>query len=171
MFDAILNDKRAEVKYRNDNGARAAVFEGHKTKNLTWSQTLRMAENLVNSGRSVVFLPELVATSSADALVMFKGRPVIADFKYLVTRKANTIALDLEQGFSQAGTLVVQLTKADLGQFRDGVDQLRRKIKTTKDGSIRFGNIILMNEYGEIREITAKMLRQNIYTNKIKGFL
>ena len=150
-------------------GAKTVIFEGHKIKNKTWAQTLIMAENLNEAGRSVAFLPEMEATSGADAMILFKDRPVIADFKYLVSKKANTIALDIEQGFGQAKTLVIQLAKADAGQFSDAIDQFRRK--TEREEGLRFGNILLMNEYGEVVELSAKELRQDRYSRKIKGFL
>lgn len=164
LFGQILSDNRATTLHKSDNGARAVIFPGHKTKNLTWPQTQVMAKELVDSGRSLAFLPELETISSADALIKFKGMPTIADFKYISTTKANTLSLDLIDGFKQAQTLIIKLPNMDAGVFRDSIEYLKRN----RD---KIGNILLINKYGASLELSYKELKTNRYKTKIKGFL
>ena len=137
-----------------------------------------MAMDLNRNGENVAFLSERdidVESSSekkekkkgkarADALVLFQGRPVIADFKYCITKKANTRAGDLEEGFGQAGTIVVKLENKDAGVFKEAVDYLVRN-------NIPYGNIKVINKYGKNIEITLKEIRFGAYKKKLKGFL
>ena len=123
-----------------------------------------MAKDLNDHGESVAFLPELDGVTSADSLVLFRECPVVADFKYCITKKANTLAGDLEDGFGQANTIVVKLENMDAGEFKEALDYLVRN-------NIPYGNIKVINKYGKNIEITAKDIRFNNYVKKIKGFL
>lgn len=123
-----------------------------------------MAKDLNHNGESVAFLPELDRVTSADALVLFRGRPTVADFKYCVTTKANTLAGNLEEGFGQASTIVVKLENMDAGVFRDAIEYLKRK-------NFQCGNIKLINQYGDPLELTFTDIRNGRYLKKIKGFL
>lgn len=156
LFNEILNDNRAQELSRVGE-ARTVVFPGHKgSKHDTWKGIKKMAEDLNQKGESVIFLPELEGKTSADALVMFKGRPAVADFKYCVTTNANTLAGDLEKGFSQAGTIVVKLVKMDAGVFCEAIDYIVRN-------EIPYGNIKVLNKYGDFVEITKKDVEYGSY--------
>ena len=85
-------------------------------------------------------------------------------FKYCITKKANTLAGDLEDGFGQASTIVVKLENMDAGVFKEAIDYLVRN-------NIPYGNLKVINKYGDFVEITKKDIRFNNYKKKIKGFL
>jgi hypothetical protein len=123
-----------------------------------------MAKDLNDHGESVAFLPELDGVTSADSLVLFRERPVVADFKYCITKKANTLAGDLEDGFGQANTIVVKLENMDAGVFCDAIEYLKRK-------NFPCGNIKVLNQYGDALELTFTDIRNGKYRKKIKGFL
>ena len=164
LFDEILNDGRAEVLFETEN-VKTVMFPGHKgTQHETWPGIKQMAEDLNQHGESVAFLPELKNGTSADALVLFQEKPVVADFKYCTTTNDNTLTGDLEDGFKQAQTIVLKLENMDSGVFNDAIDYLVRNEKP-------IGNIKLLNEYGKMLEFTAKDLRYGAYKIKIKGFL
>lgn len=164
LFEDILNDERAKELSKVE-GARTVVFPGHKgSQHDTWKGIKQMAKDLNRNGESVAFLPELDRVTSADALLLFRGRPVVADFKYCITTKANTLAGNLEEGFRQAGTVVVKLENMDAGVFRDAIEYLKRK-------NFPCGNIKLINQYGDPIELTFTDIRNGRYLKKIKGFL
>ena len=165
LFYDILNDTRAEIIYETNN-TKTVVFPGHKGRqHETWPGIKQMAEELNAIGESVAFLPELKGKTSADSIVLFKGAPVVADFKYCITRKNNTIACDLEDGFLQASTVVLKLENMGTGEFKDAIDYLVRNGK-------QIGNIKLLNEYGKMLELTYNDLKSKAKLNKkIKGFL
>lgn len=164
LFEGILNDERAKELSKVE-GARTVVFPGHKgSQHETWKGIRQMAKDLNRNGESVVFLPELDRVTSADALVLFRGRPTVADFKYCITTKANTLAGDLKDGFGQASTIVVKLENMDAGVFKKAIDYLVRN-------DIPIGNIKLINKYGKFLDIERKEIRSGIYRKKIKGFL
>ena len=107
LFEEILSDERAKELSRVES-ARTVVFPGHKgSQHDTWKGIKQMAEDLNRNGESVAFLPELDRVTSADALVLFRGRPTVADFKYCITTKANTLAEfpDNWQRFSASASL------------------------------------------------------------------
>ncbi len=164
LFEEILSDERAKELSRVES-ARTVVFPGHKGRqHKTWEGIKQMAKDLNDHGESVAFLPELDGVTSADALVLFRGRPTVADFKYCITTKANTLAGNLEEGFRQAGTVVVKLENMDAGVFRDAIEYLKRK-------NFPCGNIKLINQYGDPIELTFTDIRNGRYLKKIKGFL
>lgn len=164
LFEEILSDERAKELSRVES-ARTVVFPGHKGRqHKTWEGIKQMAKDLNDHGESVAFLPELDGVTSADALLSFRGRPVVADFKYCITTKANTLAGNLEEGFRQAGTVVVKLENMDAGVFRDAIEYLKRK-------NFPCGNIKLINQYGDPIELTFTDIRNGRYLKKIKGFL
>ena len=164
LFGEIINDERATVL--NSNGEiKTVVFPGHKGRqHSTWKGIVKMAKDINNAGESVAFLPELDNYTSADALILFRGKPHVADFKYCITTKANTLAVDLITGFEQAGTVVVKLERMDAGQFKEAVDYLVRN-------NIPYGNVKLINKRGDLLEISKKEIRVGAYKKKIKGFL
>lgn len=163
LFESILNDERANVMNITKK-ARTTMFPNNRgLESPSWRKTLKMAEHMNNSGRSVCFLPEYKGKTSADAIVEFQGRWTIADFKVSSRNNYNTIAEDVITGFKQAGTVVLQINDGDAGTFREMVKQFGRKNC--------FGNVILMNEYGKIRELSTSDIRTGKYKKIIKGFL
>lgn len=164
LFEEILDDERAKELFRLKD-ARTVVFPGHKgSQHSTWKGIKQMAKDLNRHGESVVFLPEIDGVTSADALVLFRDRPTVADFKYCTTKKANTLAGDLEEGFGQASTIVVKLESMDAGAFNEAIDYLVRN-------DIPYGNIKVINKYGDFKEMTRKDIEFGAYKKKIKGFL
>ena len=164
LFDIILNDHRAEVVNETDK-AKTVVFPGHKgSQHKTWQGTKEMAQDINNCGESVAFLSELKDVTSADAVVLFKGKPVVADFKYCVTTKSNTLAGELASGFKQANTVVLKLENMDAGLFKDAVNYLIRN-------NIGYGNIKLINKNGKKIDIEYLDIRSGKYQKMIKGFL
>lgn len=164
LFEDILNDERAKELSKVE-GARTVVFPGHKgSQHDTWKGIKQMAKDLNRNGESVAFLPELDRVTSADALLLFRGRPVVADFKYCITTKANTLAGNLEEGFRQAGTVVVKLENMDAGMFKDAIGYMVRN-------DISYGNIKIINKYGKTKELTYEDIKRGRYVKMIKGFL
>lgn len=178
LFEEIMSDDRAKELFR-DKEARTIVFPGHKgSQHGTWKGIQQMAMDLNRNGENVAFLSERdidVESSSekkekkkgkarADALVLFQGRPVVADFKYCITKKSNTLAGDLEDGFGQASTLVVKLENMDAGVFKDAIGYMVRN-------DISYGNIKIINKYGKTKELTYEDIKRGRYVKMIKGFL
>jgi len=164
LFEEILSDERAKELSKVE-GARTVVFPGHKgSQHDTWKGIKQMAKDLNRNGESVAFLPELDRVTSADALVLFRGRPTVADFKYCITTKANTLAGNLEEGFRQAGTVVVKLENMDAGMFKDAIGYMVRN-------DISYGNIKIINKYGKTKELTYEDIKRGRYVKMIKGFL
>ena len=136
----------------------------HGKKTSSWKGTKQMAIDLNNYGSSVSFLPEYKEISSADAIIQFKGKWKIADFKYSDTANHNTIAEDLIHGFEQADTIVLKMMKGDAGTFRRIIEQMQRK-------ECHIGNICLINKYGKIKFLDSIELKNKKYQNIIRGFL
>lgn len=164
LFYDIVNDTRAEI-INETNNTKTVVFPGHKGRqHETWPGIKQMAEELNAIGESVAFLPEFRNETSADAVVLFNGKPVVADFKYCVTTKCNTLSVDLADGFRQAHTVVLKLENMDSGLFKNAVDYLVRN-------EIHYGNIKLINKQGKVLELSEKDIAGEKYIKKIKGFL
>ena len=164
FLESIMSDPTATILHEV-NGHRTIIFRGNKgPKTTTWEQTKRMAFDLNNKGIAVAFLLELIFDTSADSLIKSGNVYRIADFKYCVTTKTNTLSKDLEHGFEQANTIILKLENMDSGIFKDAIDYLLRN-------EIPYGNIILINRYSDVLEIPRKELKTGIYKKKIKGFL
>lgn len=170
LFNEILNDERAE-EILSSNTARTIMFPNHKGKGKSsWEAVKRASQHLNNHGKSVILLPELNGTTheeiSADALTLFKGKPVIADFKCPTEYNWNSLQKSLKHGFEQAGTVLLypDEVKIDGGLIKESIEYLRRNKKIV-------GNLAIINEYGEILELDAKEIRFGSYKKKLKGFL
>lgn len=164
FLESVMNNPQAIV-LNESNRHKTILFPGNKgPKSITWEQTKRMAFDLNNNGFDVAFLPELVGGICADSLIRNGQVFRIADFKYCITSKVNTLFIDLEHGFRQASNIVLRLANMDSGSFRGLVDYLLRN-------DIPYGNIILINKYGKTLELSKKEFRTGIYRKRIKGFL
>ena len=112
----------------------------------------------------MAFIPEIDDETCADSLIMTGKIFRLADFKYCVTTSSNTLAKELEHGFKQAGTIVLQLEHMDAGMFKEAIDYLQRK-------EIPQGNVVLMNRYGKAVELLKKDIKTGVYKKTIKGLL
>lgn len=164
LFNEILEDGRAETI--SETGAtKTVVFPGHKgSQHETWQGIKQMAKDINASGENVIFLPELKNGTSADALILFRGKPVVADFKYCVTTNSNTLAGDLAEGYRQAKTIVLKLENMDCGQLCESIDYLNRN-------GIERGNLLLINKYGKLKYLSLSEIISNKYQKLVKGFL
>lgn len=164
FLKSIITDTSAVV-LNETMGNKTILFSGNKgPKTNTWEQTKQMAFELNNNGIDVAFLPELLSEICADSLIRIGNIFLIADFKYCVTSKSNTLAKDLEHGFDQAKTIVLKLENMDFGLFKSSVDYLLRN-------EIPYGNIILINNYGKVLELSKRDIKTGIYKKKAQGFL
>lgn len=164
IFDSIINDERATI-LNETNGYSTKLFPNNKgTNKPTWEDTKNMAYDMNKIGINVTFLPELKNGTSADALIQIGKTYRLVDFKYAITTNDNTLSKDLEKGFTQANTIVLKLVNMDSGQFRETIEYLKRN-------NIKYGNILLHNEYGKIIELSEKEIRSGFYKKKLKGFL
>ena len=123
-----------------------------------------MAFELNTEGVDVAFLPELEDDPSTDSLLKNGKNYWLADFKFCVTTKSNTLSKELLHGFEQARTLVLKLENMDFGIFKEAINYLKRN-------EISYGDILLMNEYGKVIAITYKDIKSGKYIRKTKGFL
>ena len=165
IFESILNDERASVLYQTQT-AKTTIFPNHKgKKSKYWRETQGMAKDLNESGIWVSFLPEMDDVSCADTIVKIgKKEWRLADFKYSTTTNHNTIAEELIKGVSQAETIVLKLENADLGTFREVVEQLKRKNSIPR-------KLIVINRYGKTKMLEQRELRSGKYKKLLKGFL
>ena len=164
FLESIMSDPTATI-LNEMNGHRTILFQGNKgPKTGTWNQTKLMAFELNEAGFDVAFLPELLNETCADCLLNFGKIYKIVDFKYCVTRKANTLVMDLEHGFQQANTIVLKLSNMDTGAFKKAIEYLLRN-------GLPFGDVILLNKYGKILQVSKRDFHTSIYRKRIKGFL
>ncbi len=167
FLESIMNDPAATVIFKT-NGYKTVLFPENKgPKTNTWEQTKHMAFELNKADYDVydvAFIPEIDDETCADSLIMTGKIYRLADIKYCVTTNSNTLAKELEHGFKQAGTTVLQLEHMDAGLFKEAIDYLLRN-------EIPHGNIILMNKYGKTVELLKKDLKTGVYKKAIKGLL
>lgn len=164
FLQSIMNDPVVTILCEVD-GHRTVLFPDNKgPKTNTWEQTKQMAFDLNKSGYDVAFIPEVDNEVCADSLIMDENVFKLAEFKYCITTKSNTLAKELEHGFKQAKTLVLKPARLDSGLFNEAIDYLLRN-------EISYGNIVLLNKYGKVLTITHKDIKNGRYHRKTKGFL
>lgn len=164
IFESVMNDDSAMIINTID-GYSTKILPGNKgPKTSTWEQTKQMAYELNKVGIDVVFLPEAQDQISTDSLLKIRNSYKLADFKYCVTTKANTLAMKMKHGFEQADTIVLKLVKMNNGVFKEALDYMIRN-------EISYGDIILINEYGKVKTISYKDISRGKYIRKTKGFL
>ena len=164
FFQSIMNDSGATI-LNNVNGHKTVLFPNNKgPQTNTWIRTKQMVFDLNKAGYEVAFISELDEETCADSLIMNDTVFKLADFKYCITTKPNTLAKELEHGFKQANTLILKLPCIDTGLFCEAIDYLLRN-------EIPYGNIMLLNKYGKVQIITHKDIKSGSYARKIKGFL
>ena len=164
FLQSIMDDPGATI-LKNVNGHKTVLFPNNKgPQTNTWIRTKQMAFDLNKAGYEVAFISELDEETCADSLIMNDTVFKLADFKYCITTKPNTLAKELEHGFKQANTLILKLPCIDTGLFCEAIDYLLRN-------EIPYGNIMLLNKYGKVQIITHKDIKSGSYARKIKGFL
>lgn len=167
LYYSILTDPRAEL-INETNGKITTLFPNHNTSDDYWGETKLMAKVLNENGYNVCFLPEdgdtPKSTKRADAILNYDKNWQIADFKYFHSTKENTLTKDLKNGFLQASTIVLKITNADTGVFKESIEYLKRN-------DLKFGNIILINEYDKVLEIKRRQFESDKYKYLLKGFL
>ncbi|GJH39885.1 hypothetical protein RCZ04_04350 [Capnocytophaga sp. HP1101] len=164
LLQEIIDDNRAKTIFHNEiNGAKTVMFDLHKGKGENLKNTLAMAKALNDKGKSVALLPEYDNVSSADAIVDFKNKLVVADFKHSTTKKIGTLKADIEKGFLQADNVVLQLEKGNTDLFIQSIEELKRKNK-------KLGNMILINKNNDILEISYKDFNVGKHRKLVRGF-
>lgn len=164
FLETVINNPEVKVIHEvNDH--KTIIYPGCKgPKTNTWQQTKKMALELNKAGIDVAFLTELDGVTCADSILR-KGKLYwVADFKYCVTTKSNTLAKELEHGFKQACMVVMKPPKIDSGLLKDAINYLIRN-------EIPYGDIVLINGYGNVLILTYNDLKSGKYARKIKGFL
>ena len=164
LLQEIIDDNRAKTIFKHEtNHSKTVLFDLHKGKGESLNNTIEMAKALNEKGKSVALLPEYENISSADAIVHFKNKLVIADFKHSTTKKIGTLKADIEKGFLQSDNVVLQLENGNTDLFVQSIEELKRKGKG-------LGNMILMNKHNDILEISEKEFKLGKYRKLVKGF-
>lgn len=165
LLQEIIDDNRAKLIFQNEtNAAKTVIFDLHRGKGESLNNTLAMAKALNEKGKSVALLPEYDKISSADAIVEFKNKLVIADFKFITSKKIGTLKKELKEGFEQAENIVLKLENGNTDLLVQSIEELKRK-------ELKIGNLILINKYNKITDLQEKDIRNNKYKNIIRGFL
>ena len=164
LLQEIIDDERAKLVFQHKtNGAKTVLFDLHRGKGENLKNTLVMAKALNEKGKSVALLPEYDKIRSADAIVQFKEKLVIADFKYLKSKKINTLQKELHEGFEQASTIVLKLEKGNADLFVQSIEYLKRNER-------KIGDLILINKYDNILELSYKDINLSKYRKLVRGF-
>lgn len=164
LLQEIIDDNRAKLVFQNEtNGSKTVIFDLHRGKGESLNNTLAMAKALNEKGKSVALLPEYDKISSADAIVEFKEKLTIADFKYLKSKKINTLQKELYEGFEQTGTIVLKLENGNTDLFVQSIEYLKRNER-------KIGDLILINKYDNILELSYKDINLGKYRKLVKGF-
>ena len=164
LLQEIIDDNRAKLVFQHEtNGAKTVIFDLHRDKGESLNNTLEIAKALNEKGKSVALLPEYDKISSADAIVEFKEKLTIADFKYLKSKKINTLQKELYEGFEQTGTIVLKLENGNTDLFVQSIEYLKRNER-------KIGDLILINKYDNILELSYKDINLGKYRKLVKGF-
>ena len=164
LLQEVVNDERFKIiDLGLHTDAKTTIFPGSKISS-NRKNTLEIAKDLNNRNISVYFLPESDTLRSADAIIEYKGRLIIADFKYSTSTKNKTIYTDLRDGFGKSQMVVLKARKADRGVLSKSIDELARKNKIT-------GDLLLINRLGKEKLVKKERLINGKYTNDIRGFL
>lgn len=165
LFNEILNDKEFRAINTNEKTKRKVVIhpQSREPDSKNWNKTQAMAKALNKADKDVIFLPEYKDKPSADALIEFKGKYTIADFKYFTTTKPSNIANELRKTFKNSPTIVMKFDKIDTGILKASIEELKRKES--------LGNMIIINKYGKVVEISKSDIEIGKHRILLKGFL
>lgn len=113
LFNEILNDKNFKTISINEKTKKKTILhpQSREPDSKNWEKTQAIAKALNQANKDVIFLPEYKDKPSADALLEFKGKYTIADFKYFTTTKASNIANELKNTYKNTPTIVMQFKK------------------------------------------------------------
>jgi len=164
LLKDIVTDERFKVidlGLRTE--AKTAVFPGSKMSS-NRKETLEIAGNLNKRNVSVYFLPESDTQKSADAIIEYKGKLIIADLKYSNSTSNNTLYGDLKDGFGKSQMVVLKLRNADAGILAKTIDELARKEQIT-------GDLLLINRLGKEEIYRKRELKNGKYLYRLHGFL
>lgn len=166
LFNEILDDKDFKLIGLNEKTKRKTILHplSREPDSKNWIKTQAMARALNEADKDVIFLPEYKDKPSADALLKFKNKYTIADFKYFRTLKSGTIATELINTFDKIETVVIKFKQIDLGIIVEAIDEVKRKNKS-------LGNIVFINKYNKVYEIDKKELISDKYIYKLRGKL
>jgi len=164
LLQEVIRDERYKLhEFGDHTESKTYIFPGSKlTSNR--ARTLEIAKDLNKRNISVHFLPESDILKSADAIVGYKGKLIIADLKYSNTLKTGTLKGDLIDGFEKSQMVVLKLRHADTGIFSKTIDELARKRKIT-------GDLMLINRLGKEKVLKKDRLIDGKYVNDVRGFL
>jgi len=163
LQEIVVDERFKKIDLGLTDGGKTAIAKGSKL-NSNRENTLQLAKELNKRNVDVTFLPESDEVKSADAIVKYKGKLYVSEFKFSSTTKENTLYGDLKEGFGKAPTIVLKLNNMDLGTFSDTIEQLKRKYDY-------IGDILLVNDMGIEKMMPRKYLLDNRYRLKLKGFL
>lgn len=168
LSEIVEDDSFKPLDLGLNSGGKTLRHPLHKGKgeNLSWLNTKAMAKDINKAGEDVCFLPEYKDKPSADAIVRINNKWAIADFKHSASTNWNTLAVDLEKGFEQAGNVVLKLENADTGVFLKAMDYLIRN--EPKEG-YRIGDMKVINRLGKPIDITRAEFKKGQYKKKIRG--
>jgi hypothetical protein len=164
LLQEIIQDERFKpLDLGFPTEAKTTLMKGSKL-NSNRENTLELALDLNKRNISVSFLPESNELPSADAIVNYKGKLIIADLKYSKSTKTGTIKGDLKDGFLKSQMVIMKARQADTGILIQAIDELARKEKIT-------GDLLLVNRLGREKLIKKEKLKSGNYINDIRGFL
>lgn len=160
LFNEILNDKNFKTISINEKTKKKTILhpQSREPDSKNWEKTQAMAKALNQANKDVIFLPEYKDKPSADALLEFKGKYTIADFKYFTSNKASNIANELKNTYKDTPTIVMQFEKIDTGILKNAIEELKRKES--------LGNMIIVNKYGKVFELDRLEIKNNDYIKK-----
>lgn len=164
LLQEIVNDKRfVPLELGLIDGGKTTIAKGSKI-NTNKKNTLQLAKELNKRNIDVTFLPESNDTPSADAIIKYRGKLMVAELKFSNTTKENTLYTDLKDGFGKAPMVVLKLNNMDLGVFSRTIEQLKRK-------GYYIGNMLIVNNMGIERFISRKQLTSGNLKKKMQGLL
>ena len=166
IYEGVMADSRTTVL--NDfEGVQTVMYPGHQgRRHKTWVGTQNMAFDLNKNGIGVAFLPESTESGIkyADSLLRLNPKKyTLADFKYCVSTKSNTIAEELVDGFGQAKTIVLGVPNMDAGRMCEAIRQMVRKTES-------YGDIMIVSKTGKILTLSKRDIRSGRFRYKLKGF-
>lgn len=168
LFNEILNDKNFKTISINEKTKKKTKKktilhpQSREPDSKNWEKTQAIAKALNQANKDVIFLPEYKDKPSADALLEFKGKYTIADFKYFTTTKASNIANELKNTYKNTPTIVMQFEKIDTGILKAAIEELKRKES--------LGNMVIVNKYSKIVEISKSDIEIGLHRLLLKGF-
>lgn len=162
------DEEMKELHIYNPHNVLAKIHPNHKKANV--HKAIEIAGDLIQNRRAIALLPEDNEIQSPDAVVDFKGKKYISELKIFTTKKSNTIAPEIIDGFIKTGYkknpghVTIKIINADLNIIDEAIQQVKRSKKCV------IGNITIINKYGNFKEITSAEIISDKYKKLLKGF-